>query len=141
MFKDRFKATFTSLWSIGCLTLCLGCGDSDAPRRYKLTGMVTFGGQPIPVGEIRFSPDSQKGNEGPATLAKIEKGRFSTPPERGTLGGPMIVKIVGFDGIPFKDGDEMNESGLPLFKPYYVEVELPRESAEQDFDVPKPKRK
>ncbi|WP_437203537.1 hypothetical protein [Planctomicrobium sp. SH664] len=121
------------------LLLQAGCGDSGAPKRYALSGNVTFNGQPVPAGEIRFSPNSERGNQGPGTFAKIEKGRYSTPPNRGTIGGAMIVKIFGFDGIPYNDRGEIVESGNPLFRPYVVEVDLPQDVAEYDFDVPKPK--
>ena len=49
------------LLSLGALALvALGCGDG---KGYRLTGKVTFKGQPIPVGKIYFNPDGSKVDE------------------------------------------------------------------------------
>ena len=119
------------------LFFSVGCTNSDGPERFNLSGQVTFDGKPIPAGQIRFSPDVDRGNQGPATIAKIKNGQYSTPTERGVIGGPTIVRIAGFDGVPIVEGVETLPEGTALFKPYQIEVDLQKQSGTENFDVPK----
>ena len=66
-------------------------------------------------------------------VAAVEGGQFKTLPERGTIGGPHEVMVIGADGVP-KGG---NPYGTPLFPPYYTTVDLPKNDATMDFDVPR----
>jgi len=131
--RKRWKL-FGLPWSV---LLWLGCAaTSEGPLRYELSGVVTHGGQPVPVGMIRFTPDTDKGNHGPGTIAMVKQGRYRTRSGKGTVGGAMIVEISGFDGVPTKVDGETIASGTPLFEPYRTEADLPREAATLDFDVP-----
>ncbi|HWL09496.1 MAG TPA: hypothetical protein VNQ76_13895 [Planctomicrobium sp.] len=119
------------------LLLAYGCGSKvDGPQRYQLTGKVTFNGNPVPIGVIYLTPDTSKGNRGPGTLAEIKDGRYSTPPNKGTVGGAMVLEFSGFDGQKTGTGDDENRVGKTLFDGYRLEAELPQKSAQQDFDVP-----
>src|SRR5215475_12345122 len=40
----------------------IGCG--GGPRLYRVSGNVTFAGNPIPFGKIYFTPDGAKENSG-----------------------------------------------------------------------------
>jgi hypothetical protein len=117
-----------------------GCGGGDSgPARVHLKGTATFGGQPIPVGEISFIPDSGKGNNGPAEGAAIKDGVYTTESGKGTIGGPHIVRISGFDG----KADMSNELpyGEALFIEFEIEAELPAadgESEGQTFNIEVP---
>ncbi|MEX2168310.1 MAG: hypothetical protein WD851_03295 [Pirellulales bacterium] len=116
--------------------LATGCGPQGVDR-YDLTGTVTFRGQPVPKGYLIFQPDTAKGNRGPGSNAGLFDGRYETMARQGHIGGPHIVSIVGTDGIPFdQGGGVMNPMGKPLFPEYEVEVELPKESSEYNFEVP-----
>jgi len=42
-----------------CLVFLLGC--SDESSLHRVSGTATFKGEPIPAGEIRFSPDTNQG--------------------------------------------------------------------------------
>ena len=107
------------------LTLaCAGCSDS---KGNKVTGKVTFKGQPVASGKIYFTPDASKKNAGMSGYADIKDGSYDTSAKgsQGTDGGPMGVKIEGYDS-----------SGKMIFT-YSTTVELPKDaSATQDFDVP-----
>lgn len=81
----------------GWVLLMAAC-EADRPRRYELSGQVTFKGQPVPVGTIVFVPDESKGNRGPGTSAGIADGRYRTPLGQGTIGGPHKVRLSGYDG-------------------------------------------
>ena len=118
----------------------LGCG-SDAPETYHVSGDVAFDGKPVPAGLIRFTPDSGKGNSGPAGYARIEDGRYDTRAEggKGHVGGPMIVQI---DGSSSQPGElPSDESGVEtdvevLFSTWQTTADLPKEESTQDFEVP-----
>jgi hypothetical protein len=114
--------------------LILGCG-GDGASRFNVSGSATFAGKPIPVGKIYFTPDAAKGNSGAAGYADIKDGKFSTASAggMGTIGGAMLVRIEGADGIAL---DEDRPNGNPLFTFYEVAVEFPKESTTKDFDVP-----
>lgn len=118
---------------ICCLVLpfCLGCGGSapTGPARFDLSGKVTFDGKPVPSGRIDFEPDSEQQNSGPAGFAEIKNGSFSTSGSgKGTVGGPHIVRIQGFDGA----GAERK----PLFQEYSLKESLPKSASTKDFSVP-----
>ena len=86
---------------------------------------------------IYFQPDAQGGNSGPQGFATIRNGAFDTKREgKGTVGGPMIVRITGFDSEPPKDLSETEPGPKPLFAEYQTKADLPKEDGNQDFDVP-----
>ena len=115
------------------LLLALGCGQAG-PGRFDVSGKVTFAGNPVPSGWVSFTPDTAKGNSGPQGVAAIRAGAYDTTGAngKGTVGGPMIVRIEGFDGQATPD----LPNGRPLFAPYEVKVELPRERITKDLEVP-----
>src|SRR5262245_45558262 len=119
-----------SCFLVACV-LALGCGKSD--HAYHLSGKVTFNGQPLPRGKIFFLPDTTKGNSGQGGFADIKDGVYDTRNNgSATPGGAIIVRVDGFDG----NTTSSNLVGQPLFLNYEVRVDLPRDSATKDFDVP-----
>lgn len=121
-----------------CLTIAVlaGCrGDDAGPARYDVSGAVTYAGQPVPRGTIQFQPDGTKGNSGPAANAEIIDGRYDTLKlGSGTVGGPHIVVIQGFDGNAKPEEELM--LGMPLFSEYTTMADMPKSAgATLDFDV------
>jgi hypothetical protein len=118
---------------LGVAPLCCGgCGERG-PVRYKLSGTVTYAGQPIKVGMIVFEPAA--GNTGPGESAKIVDGRYETP--KGLVPGVMKATIQGCDGIPYEvPGEGINANGKELFAPYATTVDMPAADLEKSFDVP-----
>lgn len=116
-----------------------GCSD-PAPASYRLQGVVTWKGRPVPNGLIRFEPDSAAGNTGPATVAVISQGRYATPGGRGVIGGRYRVYLSGNDGVPYEIAGEgsVNPDGMPLFAERVQEVEFSRGHATWDFDLTPP---
>ena len=119
------------LASVGFLAVA-GCGSDDGPKRYDLSGTVTFAGKPIPAGSIVFQPDSSAGNSGPQGVAEIRDGQYDTADGKGLIGGPHIVRITGFDGV----AENEMEVVPPLFAEYQIKSDLPKESGTMDFEVP-----
>ncbi|MBN2293266.1 MAG: hypothetical protein JXM70_12620 [Pirellulales bacterium] len=118
------------------MAFCLGCG-SGGPERFDVSGTVTFNGQPIPAGQVFFTPDASKGNSGPQGNCKIVDGSFSTASEKdqGAIGGPHIVQVLGFDGVPVKSPDYTVEEGTALFPSVEAPVDLPKGNAELTLEV------
>ena len=118
---------FIALSSL-CALLVAGCGSSDpGPSRYRVSGNVTFNGQPVPTGTIYFET-----SQGPAGVASISNGKFDTKTGKGVVGGPHKVLIEGFDG----QGANPGEPGKPIFKPFRIEASLPQSNTKQDYEVP-----
>ncbi len=116
------------------LASAAGCGERG-PERFRVSGTVTHAGRPVQLGRIVFEPDTSRGNDGPQGFAPIENGRFDTsgPHCRGTVGGPMRVRIDGFE---MKDGEDAAASGKLLFPSYEEAANFPRATVERDFVVP-----
>jgi len=109
--------------------LLAGCGSSDVDR-YKVSGTVTYKGEPVKAGQVIFESDPAEENTGPQSYARIKNGVFQTR----SIGGPVIVRIVPCDGnaspaLPF---------GNPILKTACeTRIELSFESSKQGFVVPK----
>ena len=135
---DRGGSACRGLVSVSAFVVsCLlaGCARDDGPQRFDVWGKVTFDDRPVPVGRIQFEPDTSKGNQGPAGYTVIKDGTYSTEQiGKGTVGGPHIVVILGLDGKT-APGDE-TDGGAPMFPAYRTTVDLPKEPATKDFNVP-----
>jgi hypothetical protein len=132
------SSRLAKLLSVGILLAwCAGCGEQGPPR-YKLSGTVTFEGEPVPRGSVILEPDPAEGNKGPSVTAEIRDGKYSVPGDRGTVGGPHLVRIVGTDGIPTSIGDMEIPEGAALFPDYTTTADLPAGDATLDFDVEAP---
>ena len=123
---------FATLFALVTIFLT-GCGSSgDGPPRYKLSGTANYKGQPIPVGEISFTPDSAAGNDGPGSVARIKDGKYQTEPDMGVVGGPYVVRITAFDGVPVGESTD----GTPLLQqPHEEKVELEKKDSTKDFNI------
>jgi hypothetical protein len=117
----------------------VGCGHDDHGT-YRVDGRVTWKGQPVPNGLIRFEPDASAGNKGPGAIAPIEQGRYATARGKGVVGGRYQVILSGYDGVPFESPGEgfLNTVGKPLFVNRVEEVDFPREPCTRDFDLTAP---
>src|SRR5438552_16192194 len=96
--------------------LLAGCSNSG-PNRYRASGAATFDGQPIPYGDVLFTPDGAKSNSGPQGIAPIRDGTYDTAATdgKGIAGGPTVIRITGLTG-----------RGGKLLCEYEMHVYLPR---------------
>lgn len=114
--------------------LC-GCGgERGGPTRYPVSGSVRYGDEPLAAGTVQFIPDGSKGNQGPGTSAAVSGGRYATAPGQGTIGGPHLVRVMGYDSGPADSGEA---APVPLFANYEESVDLPAESTTHDIVVPR----
>ncbi|MCH2115438.1 MAG: hypothetical protein MK171_11090 [Pirellulales bacterium] len=118
------------------LLMCAGCNEKSGPERYDLWGTITYQDRPIPNGFVTFAPDKSKGNSGPGAHANIENGQYRTREGRGTVGGPHVVSVTGFDGKAAGSGPEFNPAGGALVADAKLKVDLPKQSGAFDLKVP-----
>ena len=79
------------LWAFSISLLSLvGCGGNSLS---PVTGEVTYGGEPIADGEIRFIPQTDSSDGPGITGAKITDGTYSVPAQKGVLAGTSRVEI------------------------------------------------
>jgi hypothetical protein len=127
-------STSSLVLSISTLTLALfasGCGERG-PQRVRVTGLVTFEGQPVPYGNITFEPDTSQGNSGPQGYAKIQDGKYDS--DIGGIGpcpGPQTVIVEGYPEL----GKEKPGQGRLVFN-HRTSWDLPTTPATKDFDIP-----
>jgi len=127
--SPRDKGVASALMAL--MLLLAGCGGSEGPPKFHIEGAVTFEGEPVPAGEISFEPDSSQGNSGPGTIVPIIDGRYNSSGTGGIIGGPMIARIVGYDG----NAVEQSDFGVSLFSQISVSVDLPQEDTSYDFEL------
>lgn len=116
-----------------CALYSFGCGGNDGPKRYRITGTITFKGEPVPVGYIQFIPEPA--TRGPEGFAEVLDGKFSTDNYgRGVIGGPHKVIIEGSSGgEPNEDGEI--PQGEKLFDKYETTYTFDEANSEVDFEV------
>lgn len=120
---------------IACLVVCLlsliaGCADDG---KFAVSGSVTYKGQPVPSGEIRFTPD--KGNKGPMVLARIKDGKYVTAADKGIVGGAYQLRVSGYGAAGNAKDPSAPDFGRPLFSPYLQDVEFPMQDFEHDINI------
>ncbi|QDU30132.1 hypothetical protein ETAA8_52510 [Anatilimnocola aggregata] len=140
MSVDRsFRVPQGIIAGLALLFVVAGCGPSQSgPKRYPVSGTVTFNRKPVPKGFITLEPSIEQGNSGPGGGAEIVNGKYDTTLEQGVVGGAYKVRIVGTDGVPATIEGETLADGQPLFEPYETTVEFPLEKTVKDFEVGKP---
>jgi hypothetical protein len=116
-----------SLVSVSVFAAVLGCSQGDTQTRYRVSGTVKLGGQPVPYGEVLFTPDGARGNSGAQGIATIKDGQYDTRGSRapGVGGGSMIARVTALSG-----------EGGKLLSEQEVKVELPLADSTYDFDLP-----
>jgi hypothetical protein len=81
-----------------------GCGPSDGYRLGRVSGKVTYQGQPVTSGFITFMPDRTKQTIGPPAMSKIaEDGTYAMSTkvaDDGAVVGHHQVGIMGIDPKP-----------------------------------------
>lgn len=125
------QAVSAGIAIIGLIVLS-GCGhEPDGPPRYQIHGKVTAKGQPVKEGRIFFSPDTEKGNNGPGAVAFIRDGEYETEDGHGIVGGPHIVDILGWDETVDPESDAEPEVTVKEIRP----VDLPASGGNHDFTL------
>ena len=74
--------------------MLVGCGRSDSLPRGAVEGTVTFNGDPLAEGIIRFIPSGE--TQGPMAETAIRDGVFAMPKASGPCVGTQRVEILAF---------------------------------------------
>ena len=87
--KSRGAVAAVLLWILA------GCSSGDGTERIGLSGSVTFQGQPVVTGQIRFAP--KPGTAAPLVIEAITDGHYATTTSGGVPVGEYRVEIRAFD--------------------------------------------
>lgn len=71
-----------------CLGVAVG-GCSDPNGRQRISGSVTFDGEPLPTGSVSLRPVGT----GPLAVGRIKDGEFVLPSGKGPLPGAYLIEI------------------------------------------------
>ena len=93
---------------------------------------MTHNGQSIPAGEVIFEPNPEFDNLGPQARAPITDGQYRTVSGKGSVPGPVVVRVEAYDGNFHPESPR----GIALFPPYVFKLELPDTDSRQDIDIP-----
>ena len=128
-----FFRVFRGLLLLLIAVLCAGGCGKAGPKRYHLSGKVTWGGKPIPAGMIYIEPDLAAGTNGLQAYAIIQNGQYDTRNGgQGHSGGKSVLRVFAGDGIASGEAT----MGKALFPEYSWNEELPTENAVKDFVIP-----
>jgi hypothetical protein len=91
----NIKQVIVFTFTLPIVAALSGCGDSSGlPRRYAVSGAITYNNKPLEKGNINFAPD---GPEGRAAGGTIVDGRYSLTthdPDDGAVPGKYKVSVV-----------------------------------------------
>jgi len=93
------------------LVLTTGCAEPDGPKRYKVSGSVTFEGEPVATGEVQFWPQEEGGapDAGP-----IENGSYTL---MATEGAKKVV-IQSVRPHPTETETDIEGNQVPVMEKY-----------------------
>ena len=95
-----------------CLLVASGCSDDGLPKRYAVSGTVTYNGKPLERGQVNFLPTAPEGR--PAS-GDIEAGAYSLmtqTPGDGAMPGKYRVTIIATD-VDLTDAIAKQQGGIP----------------------------
>lgn len=107
------------------LALALGCGPTGL-EKVIVEGNVTYSGNPIENGEIRFHPTD--GTTGPVSGAPIVDGRYKAVAKGGVPVGYHIVRIIGYKVTGSADDDMLTAGKSGGGRSNYVPSKYNQES-------------
>ena len=109
----------------------VGC--DSKPKLTEISGTVTFKGQPIPAGDVSFTPEvSVTGGQLQMYMVKDGKYDSAQTPESGLLPGKYKVRINGYDGKQIPN----YFSGKQIFNAVEEQIEITAGKMTKDFVVP-----
>jgi hypothetical protein len=122
---NRFMRSALKKWrplaialSVAAMVIVLGCGgdESGLGRRYKVTGKVTYKGEPVARGTVSFLPVKPPPPEGRAATGEVKDGYYSlgtTGNNDGALPGDYAVSIVSVDVDMASAASSKEAGGIP----------------------------
>lgn len=113
------------------LLVMVGC--DSKPKLTEISGTVTFKGQPIPAGDVSFTPEVSV-TGGQLQMYMVKDGKFDSAqtPGTGLLPGKYKVRINGYDGKQIPN----YFSGKQIFNAVEEQIEITAGKMTKDFVVP-----
>lgn len=135
--RAAFSIPALQLGFASCLLLALASGCGGGVSGTRVSGKVTFKGQPVPAGKVYIKADPSKNNSGHTGYAAISNGTYDTGAPGGQAGpaGAVILEVEGIDPTP-PPGAEPDVTSTLLFSGFTKSAELSGASSVQDIDVP-----
>ncbi len=104
---------------LGGLFVVAGCSNGG---KTALQGEATYGGEPIPLGTITFTPQG----DGFRAIQTIRDGKFDIPAKHGVAPGAYTVTVEGYNEAPADDPDQVADKMFPDYSTSYtVEAGVP----------------
>lgn len=134
-------------WTFGAavvasLLLSIGCGGRSSDiKKVELKGTVTFDGEKVPNGEIRFYPTG--GTKGPVSGGPIRDGQYTARAGGGVPVGEHVVDIRGFRPAKNAPGDSAEGGAVEQYLPIQynsqsiLTVTISPDTRTKDFDLPR----
>jgi len=111
-----------------------GCGSNSGLERVSVSGAVTYRGEPVQEGRIRFVP--RAGTIAPMTIEAVRDGRYSTETSGGVPVGSFRVEILSYDPnepAPAGPGAPPRKQFLPAKYNVQSTLELETESGQSEI--------
>lgn len=111
--KGGWDRVLTVQW-LGPLLLMLvavGCGPRTGVERVPISGSVSYLGEPVEVGQIRFLP--AKPTRAPVTVETIRDGVYTAAASGGVPVGEFRVEIRMYDADQYLNGPRAAGSPAP----------------------------
>lgn len=118
------------LASLLAIALTSGCGKPG----YQISGTVAVNGEPVPLGYINLAPDRSAGNDGLSCMATINEGQIHID-GRLCAGGPHLMDLKCYDGVPYKLGGGTVTTGKELAPAQVRKVDLPNSNVSFTIDI------
>jgi hypothetical protein len=142
--RQRMNSNASFWCCLALVVVLVGCSRQDypGPKRFPLSGKVTYDGEPVDAGSISFLPLG--GGEQRVSGGPIEGGTYSVPEAQGANAGKHRVeirwqKLTGKKSRDPQSGEivEQRAEGLPA--KFHKDSELTAEVSEKqttfDFDL------
>jgi hypothetical protein len=92
-----------------------GCGPGNGLTMGRVSGLVTYNGQPVELGEVLFLPDSEKGNKGVPSMGAIGKDGTYTMSTQDS--GDGVIAGYHKVGIRALDATRVGQDEIPEVDP------------------------
>lgn len=121
-----YKTTALLAFAV-CLAIVSGCSNQG---RTQLQGEVTYGGEPLTLGAITFTPKA----DGFRAIQTVKDGKFEVPAKFGVQPGEYNVTVEGFEEVPEDDPDQVAKKIFPDYVTSFtvepgkpISIDVPKE--------------
>lgn len=116
----------STLFSCALVTALAGC-ESQPPALAPVRGQVIYQGRPLPSGMIVFTPDAQRGSNGPSAKGDIQADgsyTLTTDGQLGAVAGWHRVTLAALEVQPTGMRGTLAQRAQPLLPTRYSDPEL-----------------